>query len=71
MKGSKGIQSAIPNAVKLNRDAHVLNKTCPACGNLVVGFQKLIAIPKAAAEFTSCHFAIPQKGASVASIKGT
>lgn len=39
IKGSKGIQFAIPNAVKLNNDAHVLNNTCPACGNLVVGFQ--------------------------------
>lgn len=27
IKGSKGTQFATPNAVKLNRDAHVLNKT--------------------------------------------
>jgi len=39
MKGSKGIQFAIPNEVKYDKDAQVLNKTCPKWGILVAGFQ--------------------------------
>jgi len=69
-KGSKGIQSAVPKAVKLNRDAHVLIKICPACGNLVVGFQKLSAIPRAKAEFINTQLGMLIKGSSSASIKG-
>ena len=71
MKGSKGIQFAVPKAVKSNKDAHVLIKICPACGNLVVGFQKPSTIPRAAAEFMSAALGIPIKGSFSASIKGT
>ena len=39
IKGSRGIQLAIPKAVKLNSEAQVLSNTCSMCGNLVVGFQ--------------------------------
>jgi hypothetical protein len=71
MKGSKEIQLAIPKAVKLNRDAHVLTRTCAACENLVVGFRKPSAIPMTAAEFTSSQLGTPITGNISASIKGT
>ena len=70
IKGSKGIQLALPKAVKLNNDAQVLNSVCPKCGNLVAGFQQAMIIPIAAAEFTTCQLAIPKKGIFSVSTKG-
>ena len=39
-------------------DAHVLNKTCPKCGNFVDGLKYAIATPNIANGFISHHFSI-------------
>ncbi|MEA1963968.1 MAG: hypothetical protein U9O41_02445 [Candidatus Aerophobetes bacterium] len=39
IKGNIQPAMVILYCVILNNDAHVLNNTCPACGNLVVGLK--------------------------------